>query len=155
MKQPADKNLELKALSLILISLLVPFVLIIMENTFLPYPEPVEELFKLMIVVFVVHNFSNERYGALLILLSGFLFSLSENIFYLVNLINIAGDVDVFFERFLIVTPMHIATALIMFSSYLIGRKIFPRGIYASIFLLIGYVLAVFVHLSFNTYMSQ
>jgi len=88
-----------------LFSLIGPFFLLLVEKV-LPYPYLVEEVYK-----FFLTKSTNSTKVAIAL---GFLFSLSEAIFYLLNPNYSLFNVNYFLLRLLAVTPLHISTILIM-----------------------------------------
>jgi len=144
-------NLE-KAILVIVAAVLLPFILIVVEKILLPYPAFVEEAAKALVIFFLILNFTphrNEIFGAGLPgtkykiaagVLFGFLFGLSENIFYLTNIIE-NGQLIVFWQRFLWTVPMHIITILVMVFA----------GLARKWFLIFGLAGAIILHALFNS----
>lgn len=137
-------DLTAKIVLLIIVSLLLPFVLILLEKTILPYPAFVEEIAKALVIFFLILNFQNFKQKILAGLLFGFLFGLSENIFYLINVIE-NGNLNFFWQRIFLVTPMHIATVLIMVFTGLAKRW----------FLIFGLAGAIILHALFNSIAAE
>ncbi|KKP46368.1 MAG: hypothetical protein UR39_C0011G0020 [Candidatus Woesebacteria bacterium GW2011_GWA1_33_30] len=111
-----------------LFSLIGPFFLLLVEK-FLPYPYFIEELYKL----FLAKSTSSTR----VVIILGFLFSFSEAVFYFLN-------PNPSFFRFLVVTPMHITTLLVMqyFNEIQLRHK---RNLWW-----LGLTLAILIHYLFN-----
>ena len=107
---------------------------------FIGYSEIVEEIAKALVVLFLILNFSTLKQKVLAGILFGFLFGLSENMFYL-NQIFQLGDFGVFWQRFLWTVPMHIITVLVMVFAGLVKKW----------FLIFGFIGAVILHALFNS----
>lgn len=121
-----------------LFSLIGPFFLLLVEKV-LPYPYLVEEVYKF----FLAKSINSTKVAIIL----GFLFSLSEAVFYLLNpnyslfSTSMAGQaplINYSLVRFLIVTPMHISTILIM--QYMNKKSLSWLGL----------ILAIVIHYLFN-----
>jgi hypothetical protein len=136
-------NLE-KTVFLIVAAVLLPFILIVIEKTILPYPAFVEEVAKALVIFFLILNLSGTKYKIAAGALFGFLFGLSENIFYLINIIE-NGEIIYFWQRFLWTTPMHIITVLIILFSGLAGKK----------FIIFGLAGAIILHALFNNVAAE
>lgn len=113
-----------------LFSLIGPFFLLLVEKV-LPYPYLVEEVYK-----FFLTKSTNSTKVAIAL---GFLFSLSEAIFYLLNPNYSLFNVNYFLLRLLAVTPLHISTILIM--QYMNKKSLSWLGL----------ILAVAIHYLFNS----
>ena len=107
---------------------------------FTGYSEIVEEIAKALVVLFLILNFSGLKQKIGAGILFGFLFGLSENMFYL-NQIFQLGDFSVFWQRFLWTVPMHIITVLVMVFA----------GLAKKWFLIFGFIGAVILHVLFNS----
>jgi hypothetical protein len=136
-------NLE-KTVFLIVAAVLLPFILIVIEKTILPYPAFVEEVAKALVIFFLILNLSGTKYKIAAGALFGFLFGLSENIFYLINIIE-NGEIIYFWQRFLWTTPMHIITVLVILFSGLAGKK----------FIIFGLAGAIILHALFNNVAAE
>lgn len=136
-------NLE-KLVIIVITAVLLPFVLIILEKTILPYPAFVEEIAKGLVVFFVILSLLTVKQKFLAGLLFGFLFSLSENIFYLVNTIE-NGNLNFFWQRMIFVTPMHIITTLIILLPALKKKWL----------IIFGLTGAIILHMLFNNIVVQ
>jgi hypothetical protein len=132
-------DLTAKFVLLILITLLLPFPLVILEKTILPYPAVVEEIAKGLVIFFLILNFPTFKQKILAGLLLGFLFGLSENIFYLVNIIE-NGNLNIFWQRMFFVAPMHIVTTLTILLPALKNKW----------FIVFGLAGAIILHILFN-----
>ncbi|WKZ25569.1 MAG: hypothetical protein QY322_04290 [bacterium] len=113
-------------------ALVFPFIILLVEN-FLPYPHIIEEVFK-----FFLAKYANTTKVAIIL---GLLFSISEAIFYLLNPeYSIVGGIGKSATRFLLVTPMHITTILVM-QYFARKTNLWP----------IGLILAILIHYLFNS----
>jgi len=131
---------EIKSVLVILIAVIAPFFLIILEKTILPYPVFIEEVTKALVVFFLILQLPGRKLKILAGLLFGFFFGLSENIFYLVNIIE-NGVIKIFWQRMFFVTPMHIITTLIILLPTLKNRW----------FIIFGLAGAIILHALFNS----
>jgi hypothetical protein len=118
---------------LILPLLLIPLVKIT------GYSEVVEELVKVLVILFLILKLPNTKTKILAGIIFGFLFGLSENFLFL-NQIFQSGNLGVFFERFLWTVPMHIITVLIMVFT----------GMSKKWLLIFGFISAIILHILFN-----
>ena len=110
-------------------ALIFPFFILLIEN-FLPYPYVVEELFK-----FFLAKKANSTKTAIVL---GFLFSVSEAVFYVFNPTYVLSPLY-FVLRLTLVSAMHITTILVIY--YFIKRKsVWPLGL----------LLAILIHYLFN-----
>ncbi len=128
----------------------VVWVFVIMAGLILPvllipvvaisgYTEVVEEVAKALVVLFLILKLPSTKERLLAGVIFGFLFGLSESMFYLTTIFHI-GDFGIFWQRFLFTVPMHITTVLILVSSGLTKKK----------FLFFGFAGALALHLLFN-----
>ncbi len=127
-----------KSIALLVMGLILPAIIIVIVK-FTGYSEVVEEIAKATIVLFLISNLKTYRLEVIFAILFGFLFGLSENIFYF-NQILQSGNMDTFWQRFIWTIPMHIFTVLIM-TLTATGRKWF---------LFFGILAAIVVHIIFN-----
>jgi hypothetical protein len=118
--------------------------LIIVEKTILPYPVFIEEITKALVIFFLILNLPGIKYKIAAGLLFGFLFGLSESIFYLVNFIA-ANNLIVFWQRFLWTVPMHIITVLLMVFA----------GLAKKWFIIFGLAGALILHFLFNNFVVR
>lgn len=116
----------------------LPLILIPVESV-LPYPYIIEELTKALLVLLLPKQ--SRIFQAVLI---GFLFSFSENMFYLTNIITY-GYPAYFWQRFLLTTPLHITTTLIIFLLIRKGRWL----------LIPGLVLTMAIHFFYNYFILK
>ncbi len=105
-----------------------------------PVPFLIEEMVMAILILFIVRSSIEERWKLPAVVLAGFLFSISETMFYLINYLSI-GQSYLVFIRFLFTGSMHVLTTIVI---YLFARK---RG-YS---VLIGLILAILIHFVFNT----
>lgn len=119
---------------LILPALLIPLV------EFIGYSEIVEEIAKALVVLFLILKLPSYKMKILVGIGVGFLFGLSENMFYLNNIFQFS-DFSVFWQRFLWTVPMHIITVLVMIFASLAKKW----------FLIFGFIGAVIIHVLFNS----
>jgi len=126
------------AILVIVAGLVLPLLLIPLVK-FTGYSEIAEEITKALVILFLVLKLPNFRARILAGIAFGFLFGLSENMFYLNNIFQL-GDFSVFWQRFLWTVPMHIITVLLMVFAGLANR----------IFFIFGFVGAVILHALFN-----
>lgn len=103
------------------------------------YSEILEELCKALVILFLVLKLSKLKWQVIGASVFGFLFGLSESIFYLNNIFQI-GNLDIFWQRFLFTIPLHIITVLIILFFARKNRK----------FIILGTIVAIVVHLLFN-----
>ena len=107
-----------------LLALIAPILLLIIVN-YTGYSEIVEEVFKAGVILFLVLKLPGTKLKVIWALVFAFIFSLSENVFW---------------QRFIWTTPMHLATTIIILLFGLINKKL----------IIIGLLLSVFLHLLFN-----
>ena len=132
----------IKIIFLIIAGLVLPLFLIPLIK-FTGYSEIIEEIAKAFIVFFLILNIFDFKQKILAGIIFGFLFGLSENIFYLNNIFQL-GDFSIFWQRFLWTVPMHIVTVLIIILPALKNKKLIVLG-------LIG---AIIIHLLFNSFIA-
>jgi len=130
--------MELAILGL-LISLVSPIFLLPIEKL-LPYPYFIEEAVKLVVVLLIIKSEVETKKSLLaLVFLGGILFTLSESVFYLVNIFAL-GDLMVFPKRLVLTGGLHTWTAM---SMYFLSRKSYLG-------LMAGFIGAVVIHYFFN-----
>jgi len=130
--------MELAILGL-LISLVSPIFLLPIEKL-LPYPYFIEEAVKLVVVLLIIKSEVETKKSLLaLVFLGGILFTLSESVFYLVNIFAL-GDLMVFPKRLVLTGGLHTWTAM---SMYFLSRKSYLG-------LMAGFIRAVVIHYFFN-----
>lgn len=105
-----------------------PFLLWPVEY-FLPYPHIIEELYKYICLRFVWRAGTNQnklssKNSFIIVILFGFLFTLTESILYLMNLF-ILNQLYLFPKRLLITGVLHITTTILLYSS--IGKSLVCR----------------------------
>jgi hypothetical protein len=112
-------------------ALIGPFFLLLIEG-FLPFPFLVEEIYKFFLV--------KKPIETKIVIIIGFLFSLSEAIFYVMNpFYSLITNPYSLVLRLLVVFPMHTTTLLIM-NYYNKKRDLWYLGL----------ILGVFIHFLFN-----
>lgn len=124
-------------LIVLLTGLCSPIVLIFLIH-FIGNSELIEEIFKALFVLFVVSGITGLKrfyYAGLFAVI----FTVSESVLYLNTILQI-GNLDLFVERIILTAPMHILTTLII--------VLFSFGNKKKI--VIGFILALILHLSFN-----
>lgn len=107
---------------------ILPFFLWPIEY-FLPFPYLVEELAKGLLVYVILRHPLNKQSPYLLALLSGFLFSFSETMLYVFNLIEF-GNYERAFLRLLSTLILHTGTMLIMVNFGKRKISYLPLGIF-------------------------
>ncbi len=118
-------------------ALIAPFVLWPLE-LFLPYPYIIEELLKAVGVLLLL-SLPSRKSQFLLALLVGGLFSLSESILYVFNLL-LVGTIHTVFLRLVCTSFLHIGTLILMLSFSTINKRL----------LFIGVLLSIFIHFWYN-----
>lgn len=123
----------------LLASFSTPLFLLPVEKV-MPFPYFIEELAKLVIVgVIIKAENRTRRIFVVWVILAGMLFTISESIFYLVNIFA-NGNLLLFPQRIFLTGTLHIFTFLLL---YFLGRK--------NLYLLsVGYFIAVTTHWFFN-----
>ncbi len=109
-----------------LFALMTPFIIWPIEQLF-PYPYIVEEVAKGIFIFFVL-SLPHRKTQLLYAILIGLLFSLSENVLYIFNIINV-GTVSFLLERLFLTIALHIGTMLVMFIVALRNRRLVPLGV--------------------------
>lgn len=89
------------------VALVAPVFLIYIEQI-LPYPYIIEELVKFSLVIMII-RLPNLYSQLKLTFLAGFLFSLSESLFYL-GMAFSGGFAFLFLQKILLITPLHLLT---------------------------------------------
>ena len=138
----SEKKIENIALIILIfiIALASPIFLLFLIH-FTGYSEIMEEIFKALVVTFLILKLSNLKWQVFTATFFGFLFGLSESMFYLSNIMQV-GDMNVFWQRFLTAVPMHIITVLIILFFARFGEK----------FVFIGFAAALLFHILFNSF---
>ncbi|HDH31488.1 MAG TPA: PrsW family intramembrane metalloprotease [Candidatus Wolfebacteria bacterium] len=128
----------IKFIFLIITGLILPLILIpVVKLT--GFSEIIEEISKALAVLFLIFRFSTLKQKIKAGILFGFLFGLSESIFYLNNIFQV-GDFSIFWQRFLWTVPMHIITVLVILLPAFKNRKM----------IILGIIGAIIIHLLFN-----
>lgn len=128
----------IKIVFLIMAGLVLPIILIPIIK-FIGYSEIIEEIAKALVVLFLILKLPSFKIKILLGVIFGFLFGVSESMFYLNNIFQL-GDFSVFWQRIFWTVPMHIFTVLIIVFSGLASKK----------FLIFGLAGAIISHVLFN-----
>lgn len=123
---------------LILLAVVLPLFLIPIVKMS-GYSEIIEEIAKALIIFFVILGFSTFRKKIGGVIIFGFLFALSESIFYMNNIFQL-GNFDIFWQRLILTIPLHIITALIILLPALKNKSLIFIGLFA----------AIGIHLLFN-----
>ena len=116
-----------------LFSLIAPFIIWPVEYL-LPFPYLVEEVYKSILVLLVVNDNLSQKDQALLVVVNGVLFSISETFFYFINIYKV-GSLTTVLERLISTTPLHIVTILIIFYFAKKNKKLLPIGFFVSVIL--------------------
>ena len=141
---PTALENPLAIILIVVLGTILPMVLIFLEKTILPWPVVVEELGKGLVVYFFILPLVGDNRKLLIGFLFGMIFGISENILYFLNFVN-AGDLDLFWARFLWPLPMHLASVLLMVMAGLKNKKYF----------VIGLLAALLLHCIYNTYLTK
>lgn len=128
----------MEMLNVYALALFVPFLLVFVEVVF-PFPFIVEELVKLIMIMILVRRVGAENLTIVGVAMIGLIFGLSETVFYITDAF-LLGSSSAIVIRLFVTVPMHILTVIIMF---IIGRK-------KKIWWVVGYVVAVIIHYTFN-----
>lgn len=123
-----------------LAGLALPLILIPVVH-FTHHPVIIEEVAKLIVVFFIISKLPTMRLRILAGLLFGFLYGISETIFFVAPF-DYRLAMQIFSERLLSTIPMHIATVLVMV----------VLGLWRKHAILIGFLLAILIHLVFDSY---
>ena len=141
----------------LLLALTSPLLLLPVEK-FLPYPHFIEEAVKLVIVVMILKAVKTPRTAArsdhsnleglrnpwVWVFMAGFLFAISESVFYLMNIFAL-GDFMAFPKRLVLTCGLHTGTMMLM---YFLGRKNYVG-------LVVGFVGAISIHYFFNLWVAS
>ncbi len=128
----------IEVISIPLFALILPLILIPIEKI-LPYPHIIEELAKLMLVLMIYQKEKQlNKLLSFFVILSGVLFTLSESIFYLINIFNL-GNLTIFPTRLLLTGILHMSTLMTMY----LGRK-------NNVSLLIALFFSIIIHYLYN-----
>lgn len=136
MRKNKNQDDELNLTIIFSFIIVLPFILWKVEMV-LPYPEVIEELVKLAIVMMILRKVGNG--GWYWVLAAGALLGLSESFLYLIN-VNFYGNIQVLWARLFLTVPMHILTISV----------IYRLGKYGRFGLIVGFILAIFIHYGFN-----
>lgn len=123
----------------LLASLSAPLFLIPIEK-FLPYPYLIEELIKLIIVGVIIKAENKTKNFIIWVILAGILFSISESIFYLVNIFA-NGNLILFPKRLILTGVLHLGTILLLYVS--LRKNLFWATV--------GFSSAILIHYLYNS----
>ncbi len=123
-----------------LFAAIAPFIVWTVE-LFFPYPYIVEELFKALLIYFVLKSEANRATKIKLTIIAGILFAFSETVLYIFNLL-LVGNLNLLFERLLITTSLHVLTSLAILIPAMYNKKL----------IVVGIVLAMIIHYYFNIF---
>jgi hypothetical protein len=129
----------LKKISLLIYSIVAPFLLVLLEN-WLPYPLITEEILKFFIIFYWLKTSQTSRRDWIYAGLAGLAFAISESILYTNNII-LSGKFLIFPERLILTTILHSSTLILMFFGIKQGK----------IFGLLSLLSAILLHWGFNT----
>jgi len=135
---------EFRFFLVFIFAIISPFFLLLLEKTIFPYPAILEESFKAIVIICLITGLSRPVHKLAAAALFGFLIGLSENMFYIFG-----GAVDgfqIFGQRMLIVTPMHMLTTVLILLFTLFKHKHF---------IIFGWLLAIIIHALFNNYADR
>lgn len=121
-----------------LFAAIAPFIVWPIE-LFFPYPYIVEEVFKAVLIYYILKSQTDGAIKVQLTISVGFLFAFSETVFYIWNLF-LVGNASLLFQRLLITTPLHIFTCLLILLPALYNKKLIALGL----------LLAIITHYFFN-----
>ncbi len=128
----------------LLISLSAPLFLIPLEKI-LPCPYVIEEVLKLFILLFIFRSAKNIKTNLLKwVVIAALLFTLSESIFYLVNIFAL-GNIFLFPQRLLLTGTLHLGTFLLL---CLVIKK-------NHLWLAGGLATSILIHYFYNFYYFQ
>lgn len=125
-------------LVIFIVSLALPLFLLPIEKIW-PYPYLIEELAKLFLAWLILRMSQTRKW--LLLFLGGFLFSLSESLFYLGAAFS-GGYAFLFGKKILLVFPFHLLTLTLFYLSIARSKKL----------LLFSFPAAVLLHFLFNQF---
>ncbi len=135
-----QENDTVRLVFIAVLTLILTFVLIFLEQTILPLPWFLEELAKAGMIFYLIWPMSSRSsrlFGALIFVL---VFALSENIFYFLNFVQ-QSSIDQYLWRFVWPTLMHILTVFFMlFFSWRDRRLVF-----------VAMIITMVVHYLYNT----
>lgn len=127
-----DKNLNLFiGFFILLTALTAPLILMPIEKL-LPYPYVIEELIKLILVLFIL-KYLNKKLYLIFIIISGLFFSLSESLFYLGSAYG-AGYAFLFGSKLGFTLFVHLFTLLLFYFSCLKSKKLLFFSLPVAIF---------------------
>ncbi|HEX9817965.1 MAG TPA: hypothetical protein VGA89_03725, partial [Patescibacteria group bacterium] len=127
--------------ALILVLAIVGPLLLFFVELLMPWPHLIEELFKLAGVWLIVDLEKKDRHSHwLTVVLFAALFTLSESMFYLINIFSV-GKFSNFSLRLIYTFILHLGTTYLLY----FGWKKKPWG-------LLAFILAVVIHYLYNSW---
>lgn len=100
-------------ISLIILSLVAPFLLVLLEAGF-PYPAPIEETVKWVLLSWWMKSVKTKKSDWIYAGVGGFVFAVNESMLYL-NKILMTGNWWIFPQRLLLTGILHSTTMILMF----------------------------------------
>lgn len=136
----SQENDTIKLVFVAVLTLILTFVLIFLEQTILPIPWFFEELAKAVVIFWLIWPMTSRSSRLLGALIFSLVFSLSENIFYFLNFAQ-QSSIDQYLWRFVWPTLMHLFTVFFMlFFSWRDRRLVF-----------LAMIITMVVHYLYNT----
>ncbi|MBI5126873.1 PrsW family intramembrane metalloprotease [Candidatus Roizmanbacteria bacterium] len=127
------------AILLPLMALMAPFLVWPIEY-FLPYPYLIEELVKVVFILFIL-KIPGKMKQIKLAAMIGILFSLSETILYLFNFF-MTDSLSPIYLRFILTAVLHSLTMITILMPTFVNKKLLPLGI----------IIAVLIHYLYNLF---
>ena len=127
----------MKEILIFLSALISPLILLPIEKLF-PYPHIVEELTKALIIILIL-KLPGKTSPLKLTILAGFLFSLSESLFYLGDAFS-SGYSFLFAKKLFLIFFLHLSTLLLFLFSLSNAKKL----------LIVSLPIAILLHFIFN-----
>jgi hypothetical protein len=124
-------------LLIIALSLVMPLLLLPLETLF-PFPYIFEEIAKAVLVLLIINQSRTSR-QIILLVLSGFFFSLSEGVLFLGHAFS-RGNPTLFFPTFFSILVVHSLTLSVIYFPTHIKRE----------FIFLGLIAAILIHYHFN-----
>ena len=123
-----------------LYALIAPLILLPVE-TFLPFPYLIEEIGKYILVTILYNDTSCnlKNWFWLKIMILGVLFTFSESMLYVFNIIR-AGNIWLFPDRLALTGLLHVGTITLMYLGYRKGR----------IWALATFLMSIAIHYTYN-----
>lgn len=124
-----------------LFALFAPFFVWPIEMVF-PFPFIIEELAKAVVLFFGLNRTGDSKSYLGLIILAGFLFSLSETVIYIFNY-NLIAQISYLLIRFAMTSSLHIVTFLLMYLTFTKKPSYLTLGLITSMLIHYLYNLSV------------